>query len=103
MEDVIRKIIKIEEKAQAIMDGAISEKMQMEQDFDEKLKALDDRIIGDAKRKISELRERELSENNEVMEQQKVLCENKLSVMEEAVAKNREQWVETLVNNVLGK
>lgn len=103
MEDVIKKIIKIEEKAQAIMDGAISEKMRMEQDFDEKLTSLDNRIIGEAKRKVKELRERELSENSELVNAQVTQCDEKLQVMEKAVAENRDKWIDTLVANVLGK
>lgn len=101
MEDVIKKIIRIEEKAQTIIEGANKEKEQMEAAFEEKLDALERRVIGDAKRKVRELRERELSDNIAAREAQVDKCNRKLAEMELRVKENRDKWVDELVDNVL--
>lgn len=101
MQDVIRRIIKIEEKAQAIIEGANREKEQKKRDFDDRLESLEKRIIGDAKRKVSQIRERELSENVVARDSQQEKCNGKLEMMEQRVKENEAKWVDELVANVL--
>lgn len=101
MQDVIRRIIKIEEKAQAIIEGANREKEQKKKDFDDRLESLEKRIIGDAKRKVSQIRERELSENVVARDSQQEKCNSKLEMMEQRVKENEAKWVDELVANVL--
>lgn len=101
MEDVIRKIISIEEKAQEIIGEAIEEKANRKKEQEVKLEQLEEQILGDAKRKIDQLRTRELSENSIISEKQTILCGAKLVKMEERVEKYGEKWVEELIENIL--
>lgn len=101
MEDVIKKIINIEEKARAIIEAANQEKEIKEQEFDQKLSSLEEKIMGDARKKIKQLRERELNENTEAKRVSEQKCQKKIAIIEERVVKNKDQWVSELVENVL--
>lgn len=101
MEDVIRKIIKIEDKAQAIIEAANLEKEQKKKDFEEKLVALERRIFGAAQKKVSQLREREMSENDAECQAHDYRCNDKIKVMEAYAKEHESEWVEELVSSVL--
>ncbi len=101
MQDVIKKIIKIEEKAQAIIEGANKEKDQIRRDFEEKVTSLENKIMGDARKKVKQLRERELSENKIASDKRASKCEKQIVAMEARVSEHKEQWVKELVENVL--
>lgn len=103
MEDVIRKIIKIEEKAQLVMETTVNECKRKRVEHDEKLKALEEKIIGDAKRKALELTEKELSQNEVYAQSVKKDCDRRLEVMEQATSEKEDLWVKYLVDKVLGE
>jgi vacuolar-type H+-ATPase subunit H len=66
MEDVIKRIITIENKAQKVINMAEQEKINKRNDLTDKLKALEEKLNNDANRKIQQLRDRELSEAKEI-------------------------------------
>ena len=101
MEDVIKKIIKIEEKAQSIMASTYRENEVKRQVAADQIKQLEATIIGDAHRKIEEIREKELSENSELLKEKSDVCNSKLKKMEAIVLKNEDQWVDNLYNKIL--
>jgi len=102
MEDVIRKIIKIEEKAQAIMATTIQENEAKKLSTEEYVSTLRDKIIGDAEKKAKELRKRELGENAAYAKEIKGKCDQRLVEMVEKAQRHEEEWIAYLVDKVLG-
>lgn len=101
MEDVIKMIIQIEDKAQKIIDDAVADKKHKEADHKERVKALEDTIINDAKHKVEQIREREFLEIKEQEEAKVVKCEKRLDQMDINAAEKMDMWVEELVKRVL--
>lgn len=103
MEDVIKKIIKIEEKAQEIMSTTLKENNVKRKEADEKLKALEEEIVGHAQIKAKELRKRELRKNAVIAKEIRGKCDVRLQEMEAKAAANKDQWVKDLLDKVLGE
>lgn len=102
MEDVIRKIIKIEEKAQAIMEETLKENETKRREAQDMLMNLEEKIIGDAYRKAKELRKMELRENAVKAKEIKGQCDTRLQSMKAKADENEDKWVGYLVDAVLG-
>ena len=102
MEDVIRKIIRIEEKAQAIMTSTIEENAAKRESAEIYISDLRDKIIGDAHRKAKELKKRELGENATYAKEIKSKCDNRLEEMVKKAEAHEEEWINYLVESVLG-
>ncbi len=101
MEDVIKKIIKIEEKAQEIMRSTHHENEVKRQVAEDQMKQLEEMIIGDAHQKIKEIREKELSENSALQQEQLEVCNKRLKKMEAKVLQNEEKWIDDLYKLIL--
>jgi hypothetical protein len=101
MEEVIKKIIEIEDQAQKIIDDAIEEKKAKETEHEKRLIDLEASIINDAKKKVVQVREREFLEIKEQEEAKIEKCEIQLKKMDENAAKMMDQWVSELVKRVL--
>lgn len=101
MEEVIKKIIEIEDIAKDIMDTTVAEKEQKEKEHVQQLKALEDKIVSDAKKKVEQIREREFLEIKEHEEEKVRLCEERLVKMDSEAAKKMDVWVKELVDRVL--
>lgn len=102
MEEVIKKIIKIEETAQEIMAETLKENEVKRQEAEEMLKNLEENIVGDAYRKAKQLRKRELKENAVVAKEIRGQCDGKIQAMKDKAAEKEAEWVDYLVNAVLG-
>lgn len=102
MEDVIKKIIKIEEKAQAVMSKTLKENNAKRKEADEKLAALEEQIVGHAHIKAKELRKKELRENAVYAKEIRMKCDIRLQEMEAKAAANEAAWVDYLIDKVLG-
>lgn len=101
MEDVIRQIIEIEEKARNIIETTKEENEEKKLEAKKTLKAMEDEIVGSSEKKIRQLRERELQECNDVIEELADEVEQKIKQMEVKAIENEEAWVEFLVTKVL--
>jgi len=101
MEEVIKNIIQIEDKAQKIIDDAIANKKLKEAEHKERVKSLEDTIINDAKHKVEQIREREFLEIREQEEAKVAKCQVRLEQMDIDAQKQMDSWVEELVKRVL--
>lgn len=101
MEEVIKMIIDIEDKAQKIVNDAITEKELKETQNKDRIKALENSIINDAKHKVEQIREREFLEIKEQEQVKVVNCENHLKKMELEAEEQMDTWVEELVKRTL--
>lgn len=101
MEEIIKKIIDIEYKAQSVIDDANQEKEKRKEALKEKLIVLEEQLISDAKRKIGQLRTRELDEaiRENVLEEEK--CMASLIKMDAQKHEMEKIWKDELVTSVL--
>lgn len=102
MEDVIRKIIKIEETAQAIMTSTLEENEAKRKSAEAYVNDLRDKIIGGAHKKAKVLRKRELGENASYAKEIRSKCDRRLVEMVEKANAHEEEWINYLVDKVLG-
>ena len=103
MEDVIKRIIDIEEKAQALMNHTLQEKEALIKSYEEKTKAMEKRILEEAEMKIEQIRKKELSDSAAERKAIEDQCDLKLKAIEEKIRKHKEAWIADLVSQVLDR
>lgn len=101
MEEVIKMIIQIEDKAQKIIDDAVADKKFKESEHKERIKLLEDTIVNDAKHKVDQIREREFMEIKGQEIVKIFACERHLEQMEIEAKAKMDIWVDELVKRVL--
>lgn len=101
LEEVIRKIISIENDAQRIMDLVEKEKQDKRVALQNELKQMQEKLVRDANHKVEEIKHMELKllkeEANEMLKD----CQRKINSMQELYDKNSDQWVDEIVQSVL--
>ncbi len=102
MEDVIKKIIKIEEEAQSIMATTLKENNVKRKELEVSLAELKEQLVGHAHIKAKETRKKELSKNAVYAKDIKLKCELRLKEMDVKANANEEAWIDYLVKQVLG-
>lgn len=99
--EVIKKIINMEEKAQQIIDSARNEEASINKNLQDDINKMEEEIVFKQKRKISQLTEHELNEaKNEALKNEQETKE-KISKMEEYADKNIENWCKELVTSII--
>ncbi|WZL82285.1 hypothetical protein QBE53_04065 [Vallitaleaceae bacterium 9-2] len=101
MEEVIKKIIEIEEKAQSVINETLKEKERKEKEHEAKVQNLEETIISNAHRKVEQIREREFAEVNGKRQAMEKECEDRLDRMQSYANEKMDQWVDELVRRVL--
>lgn len=101
MEEVIKQIIDIEDKAQSIIDNALIEKKQKEEEHMRKLDELERKIVDDALIKVAQIREREFNDIEDEENAKVRRCEDRLLELNEYAEENMDRWVKELVDKVL--
>lgn len=101
MEDVVRKIIDIEEKAQKVIDSALKERVEKRAELDERLKRLKQKLIQDADIKIAQIKDMELSETRDEAEALLNKCSNRIADMESHYEQSKDEWKKMLFEAVL--
>jgi ethanolamine utilization protein EutQ (cupin superfamily) len=102
MEDVIRRIIEIEDEARRIIDDSIADKKRKEKEHKERIEVLEQKIISDAKRKVEQIREREFAEIEEKERLKVEKCSKHIQSMRQHGDENMDRWVKELVDRVIG-
>lgn len=101
MEEVVRRILQIEETAQETMNQAIQDKKEKEDAHQKRLSELQARINREAERKVRELREMELAEAQQKSEQISRDCSVRIEEMEQLSRQNMENWIEAVTKAIL--
>ena len=101
MEEIIKRIIEIENKAQKAMKSAKEEKKAKEKEFENTLIELEEKIMEEAYSKIKQIREIELDEIENQAKEEKEKCNYVLEKMEEKHRKNAEKWKNEIVSSII--
>lgn len=99
MQEMIKKILEIDEKARKLTDEANALKLQTELSIDEKKQQLKDSYLDRARKKIDILRDTEIGLSNKEYEKITDDQARVLETLSEAFAKNADKWVGNIVSN----
>lgn len=101
LEEVIKKIIDIEHKAQSLVSDTKNEK-------EEKIKAMKNKILDMEKelliktdKKVKQLEKREIQEAREYAEKKNIETEKKLKDIEQFARDNIESWIQDIYFKVI--
>jgi hypothetical protein len=101
MEEIIKKIISIENKAQKVMSSTNVEKKEKELALKEKLQQLEKNIIENAYKKVEQIRERELAETNLEAKKETERCNNIIIRMEERASRKEKIWRKEIIDAII--
>lgn len=102
MEDLILKIIDIEDRAQEVIKDAKQANTTLDQDIADETRKLHRSIQNKAIAKSESLKERELKEADEKCENIKAESKQQIDVLEKKYADNKDAWVNKIVKNIIG-
>lgn len=101
MEEVIQKIIYIENQAQKVMDSAQQEKLDRKDELDQSLKKIKEALLQDTNKKINTIREAEINEVKKEAQVKEVECISRIEAIQKYYEENCEKWAQGLVDVVL--
>ncbi len=103
MEELIMKIIELEDKAQEIISDAKKADSELEENIAEKTKELEEDIEKRAKKREEYLKNVEETETEEKIAAIKKGLDGKIAALEDKYKANREAWINRIVENVIGR
>ncbi|MDA3846971.1 MAG: hypothetical protein PF505_10600 [Vallitaleaceae bacterium] len=101
MEEIIKRIIFIENKAQKVINTAEQEKISKQEDLVKRLEALEEKLFKDADKKIQVMRDKELAAANSKIEGMSESCTGKLMRIEQYSKDHKEEWCAGLYDAVI--
>ncbi len=101
MQDMLTKIIEMDEKARKITQDAENKKIALEKDIVKTKETIHDEYIMRARKRIAtnEITQKEVAEKQRIETKEKQ--EKSMQELNESYNKNVNTWVDTIVNNVL--
>ncbi|MCD8391345.1 MAG: hypothetical protein LUD03_05860 [Firmicutes bacterium] len=102
MEDVIRRIISIEEKAQDVFSDAKKAETEFDERVEEDSRSLSMKIKTRAANKCAQVKEAEEKAANEKIAGIVKKSEAQIAEIEEKYRKNKDKWVDDIVNRIVG-
>lgn len=101
MENLIKKILNIENIAQNIINEAEAEEKNIEDKLVDEIKQLEEDIIKKQNRKIEQLKERELNEARLEADKNNENINSKLQDMESISNTNMQRWINEVVTSII--
>lgn len=101
MEEIINRIISIENKARDVLDSTNAEKEQKHQEMLTKIDRLKEKILHDANNKVQQLRQREIDEAGKKAEDYIAKSKIRFDKMKIYAENNKDKWRDELVKTVL--
>ncbi len=101
MEDVLKKIIELEYKAQQIKNEAIEEKKRLFEEAEAEIAKMKEEIFLSVKNQIEDMKK--IEQDNIKKESEKLMLdtERKIGLMWEEFNKNKDLWVKEIFNKVV--
>ncbi len=103
MEDIIKRIINIEEKAQKIIEDTAQEEKNFEKNLQEKIDHLHQDILTRADAKIESLNSQEDSGDAQAESKLRALAEKSAAHMRGIYEQKKDEWVETIFQGIVGR
>ena len=102
MEDLILKIIDIEDRAQEVIKDAKQANKTLDQDIDDETRKLHRTIQNKAIDKSESLKETELKEADEKCESIRAESKKQIAALEKKYSENKDVWINKIVENIIG-
>lgn len=100
MQEMIKRIIEMDKKAQEITEAAEREKIDSEKDVAEKAAQLREEYLSSARRRIQINKELENSIQEQKWAKTKARYDVQIEKMKQLYAKNGDEWVESIFHRV---
>ena len=102
MEDLILKIIDIEDRAQEVIKDAKQANKTLDQDIADETRKLHRSIQNKAIAKSESLKETELKEADEKWESIRAESKKQIAALEKKYSENKDVWINKIVENIIG-
>lgn len=102
MDELIKEIINIEERAQAVIADARTAKRELSQRVTLDSIKMQNDIERQAKEKNAAIRQMETDETEKKISEINEKTEKAMSALEGKYRENKEKWVEKMVNSIIG-
>lgn len=101
MEDMLKKIIDMDEKARELKAKAQQDKAASEHEIEQAKQALYEDYLNKARERAKQNAQAEQESADKEWEQTKALYQKMSDSLEAEYAKNRDGWIDTIFNNVI--
>ncbi|NSW90892.1 MAG: hypothetical protein HPY74_09540 [Firmicutes bacterium] len=101
MENILRKVIEIEYRAQRIMGEGAEERKQAVLEAEEKIALIKEEIFLSLKKSIEEIKAEKQKEAKQESERIMLETKNKVSLMQKEFNENRNLWVKDIFNDII--
>ena len=101
MEDLILKMIDIENQAQTIISDARAANTNLDKDIAKEAEILHGDIINKVNTRSETIKATELKEAEEKCEKIRAKSKQQIETLKQKYAKNKDAWVEGIVNNIV--
>ena len=103
MEDIIRRIIEIEDKAQKIVEDARAEENNLDKRVEAEDKRLAKKIHDEAEARCRKMQETERENVSGKIEQINARANEQFDALMEKYSENKEKWVDDIVRHIIGE
>lgn len=103
LEDMIKKIVEIDEQAQKITKDAEQDNVNALKQVAEQRKKLSDEYLARARKRIDILKQEEQNKANKILADTKEKFQSQASDLENIYKNNCDTWVEAIFNRVIGE
>lgn len=103
MEDIIKRIINIEEKAQQIVENTAAEEKEFEETLRRKVAGLHQEIQAKADAKISQLNSQENAGDAETEAKLRASAEKSAASMRRMYEQKKDEWVDSIFSAIVGR
>lgn len=100
MKEEIEKIIAIEQNAKRIIKEAKVDKEKKEVEHEKRVEEMRAHVIGDAYKKVENIRERELKETGHLIAQKDEECNEKIQQIQKDAELMKAEWLDKLYTKV---
>ena len=103
MEEVVKKIIEIEHKAQDMVSEGLAEKDTIQRNTLEELRIMESNILEMAEHKVEQLKLKSRKEADDKIVKIKEKTSTKLHLMEGNAVKNQKEWEDQIFSRIIGR
>ncbi len=103
MEDMIRRIVEVDRRAQQVLDKAQQEKLEAEEQIDKKVTQLRENYLDQARRRIQIDTENDRTLFEQRWKKRQKYFDAQAKRLQERYAEKHDTWLETLVETALGE
>lgn len=102
MENIIKQLSHIEDKAVQIIEAADKQKKELALQMERQTKEFDSQLAADTKKRLQEIQEKRNAEKNDELEKLKIDNQEAQNLLKQKFQQNHTKWAEKLLNELIG-